>query len=260
MSVNCAAPAQQVEAEMFGYVKGAFAGADATKIGLFEATNGGTVFLDEIGSMPLETQTKLLRVLQDRKICKVGGLDHVQVDVRVIAASSEKLEPLTAQGRFREDLYHRLSVISMDIPPLRNRTEDILPLVGHMMRHILGPAAELPAINSETQNILIHYNWPGNVRELEKAIQQALSCMQNGSIGKDALPAEIVNKVEERIKSGATVSRNEQFKGKSLKAFLQGKQLEILHRTTESVSGDKGKPVDELGASLASLYRKRASD
>ncbi len=258
MAINCAGSAQLLETEIFGCVKGAFIAAAQT--GLFETARGGTLFLDEIGTMPLETQTKLLRVLQDRKICKVGGSDYTEVDVRIIAASSEKLEPLTAQGKFREDLYHRLSVISMDIPPLRNRTEDILPLAGHMMRRALGPDAELPAINQETQNILIHYNWPGNVRELEKAIQQALTCAQNGSISKDALPAEIVNRVEEGIKSGTINSRCEQFKGKSLKAFLQGKQKEILQRTIESMPGDKGTAASELGASLASLYRKRTSD
>jgi transcriptional regulator with PAS, ATPase and Fis domain len=129
-----------------------------------------------------------------------------------------------------------------------------------MMRRALGPDAELPAINQETQNILIHYNWPGNVRELEKAIQQALTCAQNGSISKDALPAEIVNRVEEGLKSGTITSRCEQFKGKSLKSFLQGKQKELLQRTTENMSGDKEKPAGESGVSLASLYRKRVSD
>ena len=259
ITINCAVSAQLLEVEMFGCVKGA-AGADAAQTGLFETAHGGTLFLDEIGSMPLETQSKLLRVLQDNKICKVGGSDYTGVNIRVIAASSEKLEPLTAQGKFREDLYHRLSVISMDIPPLRSRTEDVLPLAGYLMRRKLGSDAALPTIDHETQNILNHYNWPGNVRELENAVQHALTCAQNGNMSKNALPAEIVNRVEEGIKSGVITSRHEQFKGKSLKAFLQSKQKEVLQRTMESVPGDKEKPAGELGASLASLYRKRASD
>ncbi len=261
MAVNCAAlPAQLMESEMFGYVKGAFTGASATKAGLFETAHGGTLFLDEIGSMPLEIQSKLLRVLQDKKIRKVGGSDHTEVDVRIVAASNEKLEKLIEQGRFREDLYYRLSVISIDIPPLRNRPEDILPLVDHILRRELGPDAKLPLIDHETQGILDNYNWPGNVRELENTIQHALTFAQNGNITKDTLPAKIVNTVEEGIKSGVIASRRDQFKGKSLKAFLHDKEKEFLQRTIESMHGDKEKAANELGISLATLYRKLPPD
>jgi len=261
MAVNCAAlPAQLMESEMFGYVKGAFTGANSTKAGLFEIAHGGTLFLDEISSMPLEIQSKLLRVLQDKKIRKVGGSDHTDVDVRIIAASNEKLENLIEQGKFREDLYYRLSVISIDIPPLRSRPEDILPLVDHIMRRELGPNAELPPIDHETQNILDHYNWPGNVRELENAIQHALTFAQQGEITVDTLPAKIVNIVEEGLKSGVITSRNEQFKGKSLKAFLHDKEKEFLQRTIENLNGNKEKAASELGISLATLYRKLPSD
>ena len=261
MAINCAAlPAQLMESEMFGYVKGSFTGANATKTGLFETAHGGTLFLDEISSMPLEIQSKLLRVLQDKKIRKVGGSDHTEVDVRIIAASNEKLETLIEQGKFREDLYYRLSVISIDIPPLRNRPEDILPLVDHIMRRELGPDAALPLIDHETQSILDNYNWPGNVRELENAIQHALTFAQQGSIIKDTLPAKIVNTVEEGVKSGVITSRHEQFKGKSLKAFLHDKEKEFLQRIIESMNGDKEKAANELGISLATLYRKLPSD
>ena len=261
MAINCAAlPAQLMESEMFGYVKGAFTGAGATKTGLFETAHGGTLFLDEIGSMPLEIQSKLLRVLQDKKIRKVGGSDHTDVDVRIIAASNEKLENLIAQGKFREDLYYRLSVISIDLPPLRNRLEDILPLVDHIMRRELGPEAELPLIDHETQTILDNYNWPGNVRELENSIQHALTFAQQGTITKDTLPAKIVTTVEEGLKSGAISSHHDQFKGKSLKAFLHDKEKEFLQRTIESMNGDKEKAASELGISLATLYRKLPAD
>lgn len=261
MAINCAAlPAQLMESEMFGYVKGAFTGANATKTGLFETAHGGTLFLDEIGSMPIEIQSKLLRVLQDKKIRKVGGSDHTEVDVRIIAASNEKLEKLIEQGKFREDLYYRLSVISIDIPPLRNRPEDILPLAAHILRKELGPDAELPLIEHEAQSILDNYNWPGNVRELENTIQHALTFAQQGSITKDTLPAKIVNTVEEGIKSGVIANRRDQFKGKSLKAFLHDKEKEFLQRTIESMHGDKEKAANELGISLATLYRKLPSD
>jgi two-component system response regulator PilR (NtrC family) len=260
MAINCAAlPAQLMESEMFGHTKGAFTGATATKAGLFETAHGGTLFLDEISSMPLEIQSKLLRVLQDKKIRKVGGSDHTEVDVRIIAASNEKLETLIEQGKFREDLYYRLSVISIDIPPLRNRPEDILPLVNHIMRRELGSNTELPMIDHEAQSILDNYNWPGNVRELENTIQHALTFAQ-GNITKDNLPAKIVNTVEEGLRSGVITSRHEQFKAKSLKAFLHDKEKEFLQRTIESVNGDKEKAANELGISLATLYRKLPSD
>jgi transcriptional regulator with PAS, ATPase and Fis domain len=201
-----------------------------------------------------------LRVLQDKKIRKVGGSDHTDVDVRIIAASNEKLETLIEQGKFREDLYYRLSVISIDIPPLRNRPEDILPLVDHIMRRELGRDAEIPAIDHEAQSVLDNYNWPGNVRELENAIQHALAFAQDGRITKDTLPAKIVNTVEEGLKSGVITSRHEQYKGKSLKMFLHDKEKEFLQRTIESVNGDKEKAANELGISLATLYRKLPSD
>lgn len=262
MAINCAAlPAQLMESEMFGHVKGSFTGAGATKAGLFETAHGGTLFLDEISSMPLEIQSKLLRVLQDKKIRKVGGSDHTEVDVRIIAASNEKLENLIAQGKIREDLYYRLSVISIDIPPLRQRPEDILPLIDHILRRELGPDADLPLIDHETQNILDNYNWPGNVRELENAIQHALTfAQQGGAITKDTLPAKIVNIVEEGIKSGVISSRRDQFKGKSLKAFLHDKEKAFLQRTIEGTNGDKEKAASELGISLATLYRKLPAD
>jgi two-component system response regulator PilR (NtrC family) len=261
MAINCAAlPAQLMESEMFGYVKGAFTGATATKQGLFETSHGGTLFLDEIGAMPLEIQSKLLRVLQDKKIRKVGGSDHTEVDVRIIAASNEKLEKLIEQGRFREDLYYRISVISIDIPALRNRPEDILPLIDHILRRELGSDAELPLIDHETQSILDNYNWPGNVRELENTIQHAVTFAQQGNITKDTLPAKIVDTVEEGIKSGIIACRRDQFKGKSLKAFLHDKEKEFLQRTIENLHGDKEKAASELGISLATLYRKLPSD
>lgn len=257
MAINCAAlPAQLMESEMFGYVKGAFTGATSTKEGLFETSHGGTLFLDEISSMPLEIQSKLLRVLQDKQVRKVGGSDHSEVDVRIIAASNEKLENLIEQGKFREDLYYRLSVISIDIPPLRKRPEDILPLVDHILRKELGPDTDLPMLDHETQNILDNYNWPGNVRELENTIQHALAFVQDGVISKSTLPAKIVDTVEEGIRSGVITDRREMFKGKSLKAFLHEKEKEFLQKTIESMNGDKEKAAEELGISLATLYRK----
>jgi len=257
MAVNCAAlPAALMESEMFGHIKGAFTGATDTKEGLFEAAHGGTLFLDEISSMPLDIQSKLLRVLQDKKIRKVGGSDHTEVDVRIIAATNEKLENLIEQGKFREDLYYRLSVISIDIPPLRNRPEDILPLIHHTFRKELATDAEMPMLDRKAQDVLDNYNWPGNVRELENTILHALAFLQDGKITIDTLPARIVNRVEEGVRSGIIVSKHEQYRGKSLKAFLHEKEKEFLEKTIARADGDKAAAAKDLDISLATLYRK----
>ncbi len=257
MAVNCAAlPAALMESEMFGHVKGAFTGASVTKTGLFEAAHGGTLFLDEISSMPLDIQSKLLRVLQDKKIRKVGGSDHTEVDVRIIAATNEKLENLIEQNKFREDLYYRISVISIDIPPLRKRPEDILPLIHHTFKKELGTEAEMPMLDREAQNILDNYNWPGNVRELENTILHALAFLQDGKITKDTLPARIINKVEEGVRDGVIVNKHEQYRGKSLKAFLHEKEKEFLKKTIDRADGDKAAAAKDLNISLATLYRK----
>jgi len=257
VAINCAAlPPQLMESEVFGHVKGAFTGATSNKEGLFETAHGGTLFLDEIGSMPLEIQSKLLRALQDKKIRKVGGTSNTEVDVRIIAASNEKLEKLIQQEKFREDLYYRLSVITIDIPPLRERPEDILPLIDHILKREVGPNGEIPLLDHETEKILDNYNWPGNVRELENTIQHALAFVQDGKITTDTLPAKIVSAVEDGIRTGIITDKSEQYRGKSLKTFLHSKECEFLEKTIEFMDGDKEKAARELGISLATLYRK----
>ncbi len=257
LPINCAAlPEPLMESEMFGHVKGAFTGATATKEGLFEAANGGTLFLDEIGSMPMNIQSKLLRVLQDNQIRKVGGTENITVDVRVIAASNEKLEDLIAQTRFREDLYYRLSVIAIEIPPLRERQEDILPLARHFMLKELGPDKQLPAMDHKVEAILENYTWPGNVRELENVIQHALTFAQGNTITADFLPAKIVTAVEANLKDGGLVNRAEEYKGKSLKAFLRAKEKDYLMNVIAKMGGDKEKAAKALNISMATLYRK----
>ena len=254
LPLNCAAlPEALLESELFGHVKGAFTGASADKEGLFEVAHGGTILLDEIGSLSLNIQAKLLRVLQDKEIRRVGGNDSIAVDVRVLAATNSRLETLMEQGAFREDLYYRLSVIPLEIKPLRERTEDILPLFYHFLRLELGAEqTEIPNIEPEVLQVLERYPWPGNVRELENAIKHALTFTKDNLISLDSLPAKIL---QEQPTSGSALPRDD-VRGKSLKAFLRMKEKEYLNFVLKNLSGDKQKTAKALKISLATLYRK----
>ncbi|HLH08190.1 MAG TPA: sigma-54 dependent transcriptional regulator [Terriglobales bacterium] len=177
VSINCGAfPETLLESELFGYVKGAFTGANANKAGLFEVADKGTLFLDEIGEMTLPMQVKLLRVLQERTLRPVGGTSEIPVDVRVIAATNKHLEDLVSQNLFREDLFYRLSVIPVEVPPLRERTEDIPLLANHFLKKY-APAARknILRISPESIEDLCEYDWPGNVRQLENTIERAVA-------------------------------------------------------------------------------------
>ncbi|MBI4447115.1 MAG: sigma-54-dependent Fis family transcriptional regulator [Acidobacteria bacterium] len=187
-------PIELLESELFGHVKGAFTGAGTTKKGLFEIADGGTVFLDEVGTLPLETQTKLLRVIQEREFRRVGGLDNIKVDVRIIAATNSDLKKAVEQHLFREDLYYRLNVITIHLPPLRERREDIAPLVEHFTRRFVREnGSQECRFDSEAMMILTDHFWPGNVRELENAVERAVVLApENGILTKDLLPREIV--------------------------------------------------------------------
>ena len=255
VAVNCAAiPENLLESEMFGHVKGSFTGALSDKAGLFEVADGGTLFLDEISSMPLILQGKLLRVLQEREIRRVGGTKDIPVDVRVIAAANSNLEEAVVKGTFRSDLYYRFAVITLDIPPLRKRPEDILPLARHFIREELKGAGRLPDISPEAAKVLESYGWPGNVRELENAIRHAVTFLQDGDITIDLLPPKIINHVKN---SGATASTGD---SASLKSFLKQKEKEYIEQILSSTGGDKGKAAETLKVNLSTLYRKLSDD
>ena len=186
-------PTDLLESTLFGHVKGAFTSAIASKKGLFEVADGGTIFLDEIGTMSLETQSKILRVLQDKKFMHLGGVQEIQVDVRVIAATNIDLRVLTREGKFREDLFYRLNVITVDLPPLRARTEDIPLLVAHFVAKFAEENDKaVRQVLPEALRPLMDYGWPGNVRELENVMERAVVLSSGPVIGIDLLPDAIL--------------------------------------------------------------------
>jgi DNA-binding NtrC family response regulator len=193
MAVHCGAiPENLLESELFGYVRGAFTGANRDKTGKFEAANGGTVFLDEIGTMPLQLQTKLLRVLQEHEVERVGSTRTVKLDVRVISATNHNLEEQVKQGAFREDLFYRLNVIPISLPPLRERTRDILPLARHFLtKYCQEMDRPLMNLGKEALEALESYNWPGNVRELENVIERSVALTEGNIITPDDLPPNV---------------------------------------------------------------------
>ena len=255
VAVNCAAiPGELLESEMFGHVKGAFTGAVADKEGLFEAASGGTLFLDEIASMPLILQGKLLRALQEKEIRRVGGTKAIPVDVRVIAASNSNLEEAVVKGTFRSDLFYRFAVITIDIPPLRERPEDIMPLVRHFIAGETPAGATQPTVNDAAAKALLAYSWPGNVRELENAVKHALTFMRGGEITSGDLPTRIT---ENKDAADSPISSGQ---SASLKSFLKQKEREYIGQILSSVGGDKEKAAETLKVNLSTLYRKLSDE
>lgn len=193
VAVNCAALNENLlESELFGHEKGAFTGADKTRIGRFEIADGGTLFLDEIGDLPPATQVKLLRVLQEECFERVGGTQTINVDVRIIAATNQNLNELIAENTFREDLYYRLNVVTINIPPLRERKQDIPPLVDYFIaRYIGGTNKQHIEFSKEAMDLLLKYDYPGNVRELENIVHRAIVLTRNETVTSSELPSNI---------------------------------------------------------------------
>jgi|SRR5579871_62816 len=208
VAVNCSAiPESLMEAELFGHEKGAFTDAKAMKKGLFEVADQGTLFLDEIGELSPLLQAKLLRVLEDQMIRRVGGVRDIQVDVRVIAASNRDLEREVREGRFRQDLYYRLAIIAIVLPPLRERKEDILPLVEFFLAHYNRKFRKsVRGASEETQRLLVGYDWPGNVRELRNALERAMILAEGSELKPEDLPIAVANGKNEATSAEASVN------------------------------------------------------
>jgi DNA-binding NtrC family response regulator len=196
-AVNCAAINENLlESELFGHEKGSFTGAHAEKKGLFEIADRGTLFLDEIAELDVGIQAKLLRALQERKIRRVGGTHEINVDVRVIAATNRDLRAMVSDGRFRDDLYYRINVLSIDVPPLRERREDIPVLIEYFLKkHTKNTSRLVTGLTSETKKLMNDYSWPGNVRQLESAIERAILLSEGDQITPDDLPTEVRQEV-----------------------------------------------------------------
>ena len=237
-----------MESELFGYEKGAFTGAMKSKPGLFQAANGGTIFLDEIGELPLEMQAKLLRVLQEKEVRPVGSNDRVIVDVRVIAATNRDLEAAYRGGTFRKDLYFRLNVVTVHLPPLRERRSDIPMLVHHFLdRYAHGTTMQ---VTSAAMKSLLHYDWPGNVRELENCIARAVTLGDRQVIDVVDLPPAIRSEAQESSGANGTDAAS-----LSTTALAEMERMTIL-RVFEQANGDKALAGKMLGISRATLYRK----
>jgi DNA-binding NtrC family response regulator len=193
VAVNCVAmPESLMESELFGHEKGAFTSAIGRRQGRFEMANGGTLFLDEIGDMPLPMQAKLLRVLQERRFERVGGSESIEVDVRVIAATNQRLEKLIKKAEFREDLYYRLNVVKIELPPLRERPEDIPLLASHFAAKYARPGEPPKKVSPQAMQVLLGYRWPGNIRELENTIERASVTARGDSIEAEHLPPNLL--------------------------------------------------------------------
>ncbi len=198
IKINCAAiPEDLLESELFGYEKGAFTGAHTSKKGKFELANGGTIFLDEIGDMPLLLQSKLLRVLQEKEVERLGGSKPIKVDVRIIAATNKDLEKMVYEGTFREDLYYRLNVISIHIPPLRERREDIPPLVYYFLEKFNKQYGKNLKISEKLMDIFLRYDWPGNVRQLQNTIERMVILAKGDILTEENLPLDIKKQISD---------------------------------------------------------------
>lgn len=250
ISINCAAiPENLVESELFGYEEGAFTGAKKYgHKGKFELAQGSTLFLDEIGDMPLATQAKLLRVLQEYKIEKIGGKESIPIDVRIICATNKNLEKMVQEGKFREDLYYRLNVIPFNILPLRERKEDIPLFINYFIQYYnLKLKKHIKGITKEAENVLFNYEWPGNVREIKNVIEYLENIIDGDYIDISHIPLHFYNK-----KTSNTLTN------KTLNEIMRDYEKLVLAKLLKNVSSlsEKDNLAKSLGISRATLYRK----
>lgn len=252
--VNCGAlPENLIESELFGHTKGAFTGADKARKGLFMEAEGGTIFLDEIGELPLALQVKLLHVIEEKTMRAVGSEQTRRADVRIVAATNRDLSKMVAEGKFREDLFFRLSVFHIHSPPLRERPQDIPALVRFLIKRGTKHSNDLPemTIDADAEELLVTYGWPGNVREMENVIDRALILADDGRITCADLPQQIT-KAEPKMQGGAGMSSSDA----SLRDQVRQFEHMLICNAIEEAKGDRRIAAQKLGLGLSSLYRK----
>jgi DNA-binding NtrC family response regulator len=264
IAVNCAAlPETLLESELFGHEKGAFTGAQARKMGKFELAHGGTILLDEISEMDIVLQAKLLRVLQEREVDRVGGREPISIDVRVLATTNRNLEIMVNQGRFRADLYYRLNVIPLTLPPLRQRVGDVKLLVEHFMNHYLG--GDTPMIPESVQTALEHYPWPGNIRELQNAVERAAILSKGQTPRKEdfllGLSAETGSPHAAAVQSSVEISVPERQSEGALGRIEAGMTVHevekrLIIETLRSTNNNRTQAAKLLGISIRTLRNK----
>ncbi|HXM88854.1 MAG TPA: sigma-54 dependent transcriptional regulator [Candidatus Acidoferrum sp.] len=247
--VNCAAiPESLIESELFGHARGAFTDAKQSKLGLFVAASHGTLFLDEIGEMLPTVQAKLLRVIEDKRVRPLGATDETTVDVRVIAATNADLEKAVADGRFRSDLFYRIATVTMAVPPLRDRPEDIPLLIKHFLLRASAEAGkDPPQLDAETADLFTRYRWPGNIRELQNAIQQAVILCSGTQITRADLPARITGDHQSPARLEELATR---------RMALHDVEREYARAVLASVNGHRGEAAAILGVDRKTLTRK----
>lgn len=247
VKINCAAiPETLIESEIFGYAKGAFTGADRDKPGRFEEADGGTLFLDEIGDLPLGLQAKLLRVLEDKEFYPLGSRHTRKVDVRIISATNQRLEELIQQRLFREDLFYRLNVVRLELPPLRERRDDLPLLIRHILRKLCAArGVVLPVISRSAMQFLLNYSYPGNVRELENILEHALMLSREGSFELEHLPDYV------RHPEPATKEQTDNRTGPPLP-----EEARLIQKTLRRYNHHRGKTAEDLGIDRTTLWRK----
>ena len=243
-------PADLLESNLFGHVKGAFTGATSTKKGLFEVASGGSIFFDEIGNIPLDTQAKLLRVIQEREFMRLGGVETIKADVRIVAATNADLEEAVADGAFREDLYYRLNVITIPLPPLRKRTEDVPLLANHFLqRYSEENAKPLEQISSGAMALLLDYHWPGNVRELENVIERAVVLSTGSELDESLLPMS-VRQPSPMAPPPSTLPSN----GVSLKEAVTDYERQLIIKALQATGGVQKRAAEMLQVKPTTLH------